>query len=178
MFGPPGHLYVYLTYGMYHCANVVCGEEGVCSAVLLRALAPMTGVERMRRAREAASRRRSTVPFRTTELCSGPARLCQAFGIDRRDNGADLTAADPVADAEAARLPGESERPVQGRPALRVAALASTDAGTDRDAIRIVDDGVPPPKDPGRTPRIGISRAEHRLWRFTVAGDPNLSRKF
>ena len=93
MFGPPGHLYVYFTYGMHHCANVVCGEEGVCSAVLLRAVAPLAGQDIMRRARNAASRRRSTKPFRSVDLCSGPARLCQAFGLDRRDDGADLVTA-------------------------------------------------------------------------------------
>ena len=90
MFGPPGHLYIYFTYGMHHCANVVCGEDGVCSAVLLRAAAPVNGDGIMRRARNAASRRRSTKPFRPVDLCSGPARLCQAFGLDRRDDGADL----------------------------------------------------------------------------------------
>ncbi len=93
MFGPPGHLYVYFTYGMHHCANVVCREEGVCAAVLLRALAPLTGEVVMHRARNAASRRRSTKPLRPIDLCSGPARLCQAFGLDRRHDGADLAAA-------------------------------------------------------------------------------------
>lgn len=101
MFGPPGRLYVYFTYGMHHCANVVCGEDGVCSAVLLRAAAPLDGAGAMRRARNAASRRRSTEPFRVVDLCSGPARLCQAFGLDGRDDGADLVAASGTAD----RLP-------------------------------------------------------------------------
>ncbi len=86
MFGAPGHLYVYFTYGMHFCANVVCREEGVASAVLLRALAPEEGIEEIRAARPAARRLR--------DLCSGPARLCQAFSIDRADDGADLVSGD------------------------------------------------------------------------------------
>ncbi len=143
MFGPPGHLYVYFTYGMHHCANIVCGEDGVCSAVLLRAAAPLAGAGIMRRARDAASRRRSAKPFRTVDLSSGPARLCQAFGIDRRDDGADLV-----------------------RPTIRP---------RQRLSIFIADDGTPPPESPGRSGRIGITRAPSRLWRFYVAGEPNVS---
>ena len=145
MFGPPGHLYVYFTYGMHHCANVVCGEDDVCSAVLLRALAPLAGEQVMRGARNAASRRRSTKPFRSVDLCSGPARLCQAFGLDRRDDGADLV-------------------------------TISTPPARGRLPIFIADDGTPPPTEPGRSGRIGVSRAPNRLWRFYVAGDPNVSR--
>jgi len=144
MFGPAGHLYVYFTYGMHHCANVVCGEDGVCSAVLLRAAAPLAGDGIMRRARNAVSRRSSTEPFRTVELCSGPARLCQAFGLDRRSDDADLVS-------------------------------ASTHPG-HRLSIYIADDGTPPPESPGRSGRIGVTRAPNRLWRFYVAGDANVSR--
>lgn len=82
MFGPPGHLYVYFTYGMHWCANAVAGEEGQGTAVLLRAAAPLAGIDEMRTARPAARRDR--------DLCSGPAKLCQAFGITGVDDGLDL----------------------------------------------------------------------------------------
>ena len=82
MFGPPGLLYVYFTYGMRWCANAVCGAEGEGVAVLLRALAPLSGIDEMHAARPAARSDR--------QLCSGPAKLCQALGITGRDDGADL----------------------------------------------------------------------------------------
>ncbi|MBI2709895.1 MAG: DNA-3-methyladenine glycosylase [Actinobacteria bacterium] len=85
MFGPPGLLYVYFTYGMHWCANVVCGDEGVGVAVLLRALAPRRGLAAMRLDRPAARR--------DVDLCSGPARLCQAMRIDGGLDGTDLVVA-------------------------------------------------------------------------------------
>jgi len=78
LFGPPGSWYVYLSYGMHWCANLVCQEPGQASAVLLRALQPLAGLGVMRR-------RRGPVPDR--ELCSGPGRLCQALGITRELDG-------------------------------------------------------------------------------------------
>ncbi len=86
MFGPAGHLYVYFTYGMHWCANAVCGEEGTATAVLVRALAPLAGIERMWQRRPRARQE--------TDLCSGPAKLCQALALDRSFDGADLVTAD------------------------------------------------------------------------------------
>ena len=81
MFGPPGHLYVYFTYGMHHCSNIVTGPVDEGSAVLLRAAEPLEGLETMAANRGVESRRL---------LCSGPGRLTQALEIGRAENGADL----------------------------------------------------------------------------------------
>lgn len=88
MYHAPGTAYVYFTYGMHHCMNVVCGGVGEPVAVLLRALEPIEGVERMRANRSAGSKRRTQL--RDIDLCSGPAKLCQAMGIDRSLSGHDL----------------------------------------------------------------------------------------
>jgi DNA-3-methyladenine glycosylase len=128
MFGPPGHLYVYFTYGMHFCANAVTGPADAGQAVLLRALAPLAGLEEMRARRPGARG--------VTDLTSGPAKLTMALGIARSQDGVDLV----------------------------------------RGPIRIVDDGTPPPAEPGVSPRVGITRAADRAWRWFVPGDPNVSR--
>ena len=87
MFGPPGHLYVYFTYGMHWCANVVAESDGVAAAVLLRALTPLEGLDAM-------YANRGPVARRDRDLCSGPAKLTQALGIDGAFDGADLVSAD------------------------------------------------------------------------------------
>ncbi len=88
MFGPPGRLYVYFSYGMHWCANAVCGEAGEGAAVLLRAASPLRGIEQMKARRPGARRDR--------DLCSGPAKLCQALAIDGGFDGVDLCGAGPV----------------------------------------------------------------------------------
>jgi DNA-3-methyladenine glycosylase len=88
MFGPAGLLYVYFSYGMHWCANVVCGEEGVAAAVLLRALEPVSGLEEMAVARSA--RRKDGSPPPARDLCRGPANLAAALGVTKAHDGIDL----------------------------------------------------------------------------------------
>ena len=88
LFGPPGHAYVYLIYGMYECLNLVCEPEGQAGCVLLRALEPCAGLELMQQRRPAARR--------VEDLCSGPGRLTLALGIGRGLNGHDVTHGDLV----------------------------------------------------------------------------------
>jgi DNA-3-methyladenine glycosylase len=81
MFGLPGFAYVYFTYGMHYCVNVVTGPEGEGSAVLIRAIEPVEGIERMSANRGG---------LETSQLTNGPAKLCQALQIDKQLNGHDL----------------------------------------------------------------------------------------
>lgn len=87
LFGPPGSWYVYLSYGMHWCANLVCQRTGLASAVLLRALEPLDGVEVMRRRRG---------PVLDKDLCSGPGKLCQALGITRDLDGKRMAQSETV----------------------------------------------------------------------------------
>ena len=128
MFGPAGRLYVYFTYGMHFCMNVVTGREGEGSAVLLRAVEPVEGLEWMRRRRRVSDPRL---------LCSGPAKLTQAYGIGRTDNSMDL---------------------ISGRDLF-------VSAGTPTPDERV-----------GAGPRVGITAATERPWRFFELGNAFVSR--
>jgi DNA-3-methyladenine glycosylase len=127
MFGPPGHAYVYRSYGVHWCLNFVCESVGNASAVLIRALEPVRGLEAMRE-------RRGLEALRL--LCAGPGRLCQALGLTRAHDGLPLD-----------RAPFEL-RPRRGE----IEVLAG--------------------------PRIGITKAAERPWRYGLAGSPFLSRPF
>jgi DNA-3-methyladenine glycosylase len=128
MFGPPGRLYVYVSYGMHYCMNVVTGRDGEGNAVLLRAAEPLEGLDRMSELRGLDAPRL---------LCAGPGRLCQALGVTRELDGTDLV--------EGTGLLIERGRPV-------------------RDADALVG------------PRVGLTVAMERPWRFTVRGSRYLSR--
>ncbi|MCY4163325.1 MAG: DNA-3-methyladenine glycosylase [bacterium] len=119
MFGPPGYLYVYFTYGMHWCVNVVCGQKGECAAVLLRALEPLSGLQQMRQRRPKARQDK--------HLCNGPAKLATAFGIDGSANGVDLVA-NEVASEQAIHVLHDGTHPPQnpGR-SERIGISAATD---------------------------------------------------
>lgn len=89
MFFEGGHLYVYFTYGMHHCCNVVTGRNGIGRAVLIRAIEPVAGIETMRRNRwgKTATGQKPAAP----DLGNGPGKLCQSLGISMKENGTDLT---------------------------------------------------------------------------------------
>jgi DNA-3-methyladenine glycosylase len=132
MFGEPGHAYVYFTYGMHFCVNLVCRPEGTASAVLLRAGRVTDGVP-LATARRPAARNGN-------DLARGPARLCQALGIGRSLDGADVC--NPAS-------------PLRIRPP----------AGGGSGAAAGISHG----------PRVGISAAADRPWRFWLTGDPTVS---
>ena len=121
MFGPAGHLYVYVSYGMHHCCNVVCGPEGFGSGCLVRAVEPLEGVEVMRELREAGragkahtghagkeqAERARKHPLKLRDLTNGPGKVCAALGIDKGLYGHDLTV-EPLMLGFAPLLPGET----------------------------------------------------------------------
>ncbi|MFI6520818.1 DNA-3-methyladenine glycosylase [Spirillospora sp. NPDC050679] len=114
MWGPPGHAYVYFTYGMHFCVNLVCGPDGMSSAVLLRAGEIVMGEDLARERRPRSSVR---------DLARGPARLCQALGIVREHNGLDVC--DPASTLRA--LPGEPADPALIRTGPRTGVSAAKD---------------------------------------------------
>ena len=121
MFGPAGHLYVYVSYGMHHCCNVVCGPEGFGSGCLVRAVEPLEGVGVMRELREAGrsgkahtgragkeqAERARKHPLKLRDLTNGPGKVCAALGIDKELYGHDLTV-EPLVLEFAPPLPGET----------------------------------------------------------------------
>jgi len=127
MFGPPGYLYVYRSYGIHWCMNFVCEKEGSASAVLIRAIEPTHGLSKMRRRRGVKDERL---------LCSGPGKLCQALAVTHAHNGLPL----------------------------------------DKSPFKLFARGAKPGILVG--PRIGITKAAEKPWRFGMKGSRFLSRPF
>jgi DNA-3-methyladenine glycosylase len=148
MFGPPGHAYVYFTYGMHFCVNLVCLGESSVSAILLRAGAIVEGEDlaRARRSRSTSGTGHTSLAFR--DLARGPARLCQALDIDRSLDGADVC----VPDSPLQILPPQILPP------------RSTGASTHARSGKILSG-----------PRVGVSAAAEVPWRFWFEGDPTVS---
>jgi len=121
MFGPAGYLYVYFTYGMHTCANVVCGPDGKAQAVLLRAGEVVEGVHLARERRASASSGKAPVD---RDLARGPARLAQALGLTMDDYGVDLLDGGPV------RLVGSGVSPTGVRTGPRVGVRGPGGEGT------------------------------------------------
>ena len=165
MFGPAGHLYVYVSYGMHHCCNVVCGPKGFGSGCLVRAVEPLEGVEVMRELREAGRAGKAQAgheaastghnreapqagheavqtkyvrkhPLKLRDLTNGPGKVCAALGIDKELYGHDLTV-EPLVLGFAPLLPGETI---------------------------------------GRSPRVGISKNIDAPKRFFIEGNEFVSR--
>lgn len=135
MFGDPGYAYVYFTYGMHFCVNLVCQPPGVAEAVLIRAGQVIAGADLAARRRAPGSAR----PVREADLARGPGRLGQALGIDRDQDGADVCG---------------SGGPVGVGPR---------------------SGGQPPDPVISTGPRVGVSQAADRPWRYWLAGDPYVS---
>ncbi|GAA3405695.1 DNA-3-methyladenine glycosylase [Pseudarthrobacter polychromogenes] len=126
MFGPAGHLYVYFTYGMHHCTNIVCGPEGTASALLLRAGEIVDGVE--------LARHRRTTSKSPADLARGPARLAKALGLTTADSGRDA-----LAPPFGLVLPSRPAVPVSSGPRVGVSGAG----GADRYAWRFWITGDP-----------------------------------
>jgi DNA-3-methyladenine glycosylase len=147
MFLEGGHLYVYFTYGMHYCCNVVTEKKGIGHAVLLRAIEPVEGIERMMKNRK-KNRSNGIIKNRSdgvledwrnekmVNLTNGPAKLCQAFGVARTQNGTDLLG----------------------------------------DEIFITNRPKIPNSKIGQSTRIGIRNGKEKLWRFYIKENPFVSR--
>jgi DNA-3-methyladenine glycosylase len=116
VFGPPGHAYVYLIYGMYECLNLVAEPDGQAGCVLIRALEPAAGLELMRQRRPAARK--------LEDLASGPAKLTLALGITRDHNGADVTRGDLVVREAAGRGAVETTPEIRVGPRVGITKCA------------------------------------------------------
>jgi DNA-3-methyladenine glycosylase len=123
MFGPPGHAYVYFTYGMHFCVNVVCGPPGVAEAVLLRAGRIIAGEDLARRRRGFGQ---TQAP---RDLARGPARLCQALAIDRGQNGADLC--DPAGELRMRAGQVDDGDPAENQPQISVGPRVGVSKAAD-----------------------------------------------
>ncbi|MGH3228805.1 MAG: DNA-3-methyladenine glycosylase [Streptosporangiaceae bacterium] len=190
MFGPPGHAYVYFTYGMYFCVNLVCLGNGSASAVLLRAGRIIEGEELARarrtgrqrevqaarggrgdgqspRAGGPSPRKKTVISFR--DLARGPARLCQALDIDRSLDGSDVCVPDS---------PLRMRWPDASTTARSEAVLARGDDPAELSAHGGIHPPVPPRPPRGKIlsgPRVGISAAAEVPWRFWIEGEPTVS---
>ncbi|MEH0111085.1 DNA-3-methyladenine glycosylase [Tersicoccus sp. MR15.9] len=154
LFGPAGHLYVYFTYGMHHCANVVCSVDGVATGVLLRGGEVVEGLDLARQRRDARTGGGDR-PALDRDLARGPARLARALGLHLRDNGVPLAAGvvDPRETSDEAPDPVRSVR------------LQLPKVPADDDAV-------------STGPRVGVSGpggSTDYPWRYWLTGDPTVS---
>ncbi len=193
MFGPPGHAYVYFTYGMHFCFNAVAGPEGTADAVLIRAVEPLEGLELMSRRRGLAEEEIARLMQMACaqgsgdpkarerwgrSLCGGPGKLCQAFGITRAEDGLDLTVCARPAEGSALPDADRTTRNVSsetGREAPRGAVQVEGSSALWI-APPLAEDSKPRPEAICAGPRIGIRQAMDAPWRFTIRGDAYVSK--
>jgi DNA-3-methyladenine glycosylase len=160
MFGPPGHVYVYFTYGMHFCVNLVCMPPGVASAVLLRAGRVIAGTGLARARRTPVSRAGQA----ERDLARGPARLCMALGIDRSRNGADVC--DPASPLRL-RTGSGAIAPLAGAALVAPGRTGgSSGEATGRSGERFVIHAGP---------RVGVREGAEVPWRFWLDGEPTVS---